>query len=143
MRKRMTLTGLLVAAATLGMAAGAPAQTPSRKIIEIVMTSYKYEPSQIRITEGDTVVIRLKNADQTGRRHNFSSTYLLNIPLTLRGDGEEGTNEGRKFVAVEAGKQAEFEFVAKGRGSYAFICTVFDHAIRGQTGALIVGAPAQ
>jgi FtsP/CotA-like multicopper oxidase with cupredoxin domain len=90
------------------------------------------------VTEGETVVIRLKNTDPVGRRHNLASAYFANIPLTLRGDGEEGTNEGRKFVVVDAGRQAEFEFTAKNRGSYAFICSLFDHAARGQTGVLIV-----
>lgn len=143
MRFRVLLAMVLLVGVMLGVTKPVPAQTPSRKVIEVTMTSFKFEPSEIRVNEGDTVVIRLRNADQAGRRHNLASAYLLNIPLTLRGDGEEGTNEGRKFVAVEAGKQAEFEFVAKGRGSYAFICTVFDHAIRGQTGVLIVGAPGQ
>ncbi|OFX32579.1 MAG: hypothetical protein A2Z07_03705 [Armatimonadetes bacterium RBG_16_67_12] len=143
MPTRMTLAGLLVAVTTLGLAATVPAQTPARKVVEITMTSYKFEPSQVRINEDDAIIIRLKNADPTGRRHNFSSAYLLNIPVTVRGDGEEGTNEGRRFVAVEAGKQAEFEFVAKGRGSFAFICSVLNHAILGQTGVLTVAAPGQ
>jgi plastocyanin len=104
------------------------------------MMSYKFEPSQIRITEGETVIIRLKNVDPVGRRHNLASAYFANMTLTLRGDGEEGANEGRKFVVVDAGKQAEFEFVARNRGSYAFLCSLFDHASRGQTGMLIVQA---
>ncbi|MDR7417796.1 MAG: cupredoxin domain-containing protein [Armatimonadota bacterium] len=142
MYARLALVGTLVAAVTLGMVAAAPAQTtPPKRVIEVSMTSYKFEPSQLRVTEGETVVIRLKNVDPAGRRHNMASAYFATIPLTLRGDGEEGTNEGRKYVVVSAGKEAEFEFVARNRGSYAFICSLFDHAARGQTGTLIVQAP--
>lgn len=138
---RWAVVGLMTVVVLLSAAAGVPAQTPARRVVEITMTSYKFEPNQIRVIEGETVVIRLKNPDPTGRRHNLATAYLLNIPIILRGDGEEGISEGRKYVAVEAGKQAEFEFVARGRGSYAFICSVLDHAARGQTGALIVSAP--
>lgn len=138
---RMALVGLLSAAVTLAMAAAVPAQTPPKTVIEVSMTSYKFDPSQIRVNEGETIVIRLKNADPIGRRHNLASAYFANIPLTLRGDGQEGMNEGRKFVVVDAGKQVEFEFVARNRGSYAFICSLFDHASRGQTGILLVQAP--
>jgi plastocyanin len=141
MRAPLVAAGVLVAAVTLGMAPSVPAQSPPRKVIEVVMTSYKFEPNQIRVTEGETVVVRLKNADPVGRRHNLASAYFANIPLALRGDGEEGTSEGRKFVVVDAGKQAEFEFTARGRGSYAFICSLFDHAARGQTGVLLVQPP--
>jgi plastocyanin len=141
MQARVVMAGLLAAAVILGMTTGVPAQTPPRRVIEVSMTSYKFEPNQIRVTEGETVVIRLKNADPVGRRHNLASAYFANIPLALRGDGEEGTTEGRKFVVVDAGKQAEFEFTAKNRGSYAFICSLFDHAARGQTGVLLVQAP--
>ncbi len=138
MRTRVLLTGLLVTAATLGITATVPAQTPSRKVIEVTTTSYKYEPNQIRFNEGDTVVIRLRNIDPVGRAHNFSSAYLLNIPVTVRGDATQGTNEGRKWIAVDAGKTGEFEFVAQGRGSFAILCSLFDHASRGHTGALFV-----
>jgi plastocyanin len=138
MRARVLLTGLLVAAATLGITATVPAQAPQRKIIEITTTSYKYEPNQVRFNEGDTVVIRMRNIDPVGRAHNFSTAYLLNIPVTVRGDATQGTSEGRKWIAIDAGKSAEFEFVAHGRGSFAILCSLFDHASRGHTGALFV-----
>ncbi len=142
MRAGVLAAGLLAATVTLGGATGSPAQAPPKRTIEIVMTSYKYEPNLLRLADGETVVLRLRNADQFGRTHNFASAFLLNIPLIVRGDGLEGIAEGRKFVSVEAGKTAEVEFTVRGRGSYAFLCTLFDHAARGQTGMLIVGAPA-
>ena len=138
MATRALLSGLLVAAVVAGAAAAVVAQTPPRKVIEITVTSYKYDPNQIKITEGDAVVIRLRNVDPFGRAHNFSTAYLLNIPVAVRGDVSQGTSEGRRWIAVEAGKTGEFEFVAQGRGSFPIICSLFDHASRGHTGALFV-----
>ncbi|MDR7485574.1 MAG: cupredoxin domain-containing protein [Armatimonadota bacterium] len=138
MRAQHLLAALLIAGILIGLSTSAPAQTSTRKVFEVAMTSFKYEPNQLRFNEGDTVVIRLRNIDPFGRPHQVASTYLLNIPLIVRGDAQQGINEGRKFVTVEAGKQAEFEFVAQGRGSYAFICALFNHAINGQTGMLFV-----
>jgi plastocyanin len=140
MRARSLAVLLLVAMTTLAMAAAVRAQAP-RKIVEITTTSYKYEPSTIRITEGDTVIIRIRNIDPVGRAHNFSTAYLLNIPVTVRGDATQGVSEGRKWIALDAGKSAEFEFVAQGRGSFAILCSLFDHASRGHTGMLFVQAP--
>lgn len=135
------LAGLAVAAMALAMPAPAPAQIPPRKVvIEMTTTSYKYEPDTIRFHEGDTVVIRIRNIDPFGRAHNFSTAYLLNIPVTVRGDATQGTSEGRKWIALDAGKSAEFEFVAQGRGSFAILCSLFDHAARGHTGMLFVQA---
>jgi plastocyanin len=134
-------TGLvLLAAVTLGTAAAVRAQAPPRKVIDITTTSYKYEPSTIKFNEGDTVVIRMRNIDPVGRAHNFSTAYLLNIPVTVRGDATQGVSEGRKWIAIDAGKSAEFEFVAHGRGSFAILCSLFDHASRGHTGMLFVQA---
>jgi len=138
MATRALLGGLLVAAVVTWTAAAVVAQTPPRKVIEVTVTSYKYEPNQLRINEGDAVVIRLRNVDPFGRAHNFSTAYLLNIAVTVRGDVTQGTSEGRRWIAVEAGKTGEFEFVATGRGSFPIICSLFDHASRGHTGALFV-----
>jgi plastocyanin len=142
MRLRRLRDIALVAAAVAIVGTAATAQTPSRRVIEVTMTSYKYDPSQITVSEGDVVVIRLRNIDPFGRAHNFSTAYLLNVPVTVRGDATQGVNEGRRWIAVEAGKTGEFEFVAKGRGSYPIICSLFDHAARGHTGALFVQTPA-
>jgi plastocyanin len=138
MIRRLQLLGLLVIVAMLLVPTAAPAQA-TRKVFEITMASFKFEPNLIRFQEGDTVVLRLINADQSGRAHDLASVYLLDIPLTIRGDGRESVSEGRKRIFVDAGKRAEVEFVAKGRGSFAFICSLFAHAAQGMTGAFIVG----
>lgn len=137
MKIRFLIAAALLVAVTLGISTAGTAQTSSRKVIEITMTSFKFEPSDIRVNEGETVVIRLRNADARFP-HNVASRYFTNIPLTVRGDGQEGSGEERKFVRVDAGKAAEFEFVATNRGSYAFICSVFTHAFSGMTGQIYV-----
>lgn len=142
MKYRSVIAGLAVAGMALAMPSAVPAQTPARKVFEVTMTSYKYEPAEFRFNEGDTVVIRMRNIDPAGRPHNISTRYWLDISLTLRGDTRQGTSEDRKWVALDAGKQGEVEFVARGRGSFAILCTIFDHASRGQTGALFVLPPA-
>ncbi len=140
MRYRPLTFGVVLAAVMLGLSAAAPAQTPARRVIEVTMSEYKYEPNQIRFNEGETVVLKLTNA---GPRfvHNLSSRFWLDITLTVRGDGRQGISEDRKWVALDAGKSAEVEFVAKGRGSFAILCSIFDHASRGHTGAFFVQAP--
>jgi len=138
---KVALISLLLATLTLGVSTAVPAQTPRKVVIEVKMDSFKFEPSQIKFNEGDTVVLKLINVDSRGRPHNFSSSWLVNIPLAVRGDASESTFEGRKAVRVESGKTAEVEFVAKGRGSAAFLCSLFNHAESGMTGALFIQAP--
>ncbi len=137
---RLVMIGVLIAILTLSFSTAVPAQMSHRVVIEVKMESFKFEPSQIKFNEGDTVVLKLMNVDAQGRPHNFSSSWLVNVPLTIRGDGSESSFEGRKAVRVEAGKSAEVEFVAKGRGSAAFLCSLFTHAANGMTGAFFIGA---
>ncbi|MBI3998939.1 MAG: cupredoxin domain-containing protein [Armatimonadetes bacterium] len=128
-------------AAALTFTAALPAQTTPRRVIEVTLSEYKYEPNQIRFHEGESVVLKLKNI---GPRlaHNMSSRYWLDIPLTIRGDARQGISEDRKWVALDVGREVEVEFIAKGRGSYAVICSIFDHAVQGHTGAFFVLPPA-
>lgn len=139
MKLRFLVVAALVVAVTLGISTAGTAQTSARKVIEITMTSFKFEPSVIQVNEGDTVVIRLRNGDDTRRFvHNIASRYFVNIPLTVRGPAQEAVEEGRKYVQLTAGQSAEIEFVAANRGSYAFICSVFIHSFAGMTGQIFV-----
>lgn len=142
MKHRSAVVGLAVAGMALAMPSAVPAQTPARKVFEVTMTSWKYEPAEFRFNEGDAVIIRMRNIDPFGRAHNISTRYWTDIPLTVRGDARQGVGEDRKWVALDVGKQGEVEFIARGRGSFAILCTIFDHASRGQTGAFFVLPPA-
>jgi uncharacterized cupredoxin-like copper-binding protein len=136
---RTALTALLVVGLIVGLSTAVLAQTGRRVVVEVTMDSFKFEPAQIRFSEGDTVVLRLSNVDTRNRRHNMASAWLTNVELTLRGDLQQGTSEGRKWVALDPGKQGEVEFVARGRGSAAFLCSLFNHADQGMTGTFIIG----
>ncbi len=139
MNVRVVFAGLLVVGLLLGGGSPAPAQT--KRVIKITMSSWKFEPNIIKLNDGDTVVLELVNVDPQ-RPHNISSAFLNPVNLTIRGDGVQGMSpDGLKRVQVEAGKSAEVEFVARGRGQASFVCTVFDHASRGMTGALILWPP--
>jgi len=137
MRFQSLITALMLAGITLGLATAVPAQTSQRRVIEVTMSEFKYEPNQIEFREGETVVLKLNNV---GPRfvHNISSRYWLNISLTIRGDVRQGVSEDRRWVALDPGKSGEVEFVAQGRGSFAILCSIFDHASRGHTGAFFV-----
>jgi uncharacterized cupredoxin-like copper-binding protein len=141
MKVRFLIVALLLVTATLALAKPVPAQTGRRVVIDMKWDSFSFTPSQLKFNEGDTVVLKIANVDARGRRHNLASSWLNNVQLTTRGSVEEGTSEGRKWVAVSAGQQGEVEFVARGRGSAAFICSLFNHAEQGMTGAFFVGAP--
>ncbi len=133
----MALVGVLLVAITLGTAQSVPAQALTRRVIDVSLSEFKFEPSQISFNEGETVVIRVRNV---GPRfpHNIAARYWVNVPLTVRGEGRQGVEEERKLVLVDVGKSAEIEFVAQGRGSAAFICSLFTHAIAGMTGAFFI-----
>jgi len=127
--------GVLVLAAV----PGAPAQAQAKRVIRVVATSYKFEPSLIQVQSGETVVLQVVNADAEGRNHSIAAQLFTAVPVTARGDVfRQGTAEGRRFFAVEPGKQIEVEFVASIRGTFPFICGISDHAAKGQVGAINV-----
>ncbi|MDR7562975.1 MAG: cupredoxin domain-containing protein [Armatimonadota bacterium] len=134
------LLSLLAVAVGAALSASA-ASAPSRKVFRISMTSFKFDPSIIRFHEGDRVVLQLVNEDPQ-RPHNIASAYFDQVELTVRGEFRRGTtSDGRPFVFVEPGNQAEVEFVARGRGQYSFLCSVGQHAAQGMTGAFAILPP--
>ncbi len=136
MTARILAVGVLAMVLLFGVSGPAPAQT--KRVIKINLSSWKFEPDIIKTNEGDTVVLQLVNVDSQ-RPHNIASAFLNTVNFTVRGDAAQGTTpEGWKHVQVEPGKTGEVEFVAKGRGQVVFICSVFDHATRGMTGAMII-----
>lgn len=111
----------------------------STKVIRISMVSFQFTPSLITVNQGDTVVLQLVNEDPDRRNHSFAARWLVGRQVTVRGQiAREGVDDERRFFAVAPGTQAEIEFVANDRGSFPFVCGVFDHGSRGQTGAINV-----
>ncbi len=136
MRVRISAATLVVVVLFFGLSIGSPAQT--RRVIHIAMSSYKFEPNLFFVNEGDTVVLQLENVDPR-RPHNFDSPYLSSVDFTVTGQFKQDVaKNGTKYVLVEPGQKAEMTFVAKGRGQYGFVCSVFNHASQGETGAFVV-----
>ncbi|MDR7584179.1 MAG: cupredoxin domain-containing protein [Armatimonadota bacterium] len=140
MRRRILLVGLTVVLVGL-LPASVPAQT--RRVVQVAMTSYRFEPSLITVRQGETVIIQAVNADPERRNHSIAAALFAAIPVTVRGEvARQGEFEGRRFFVAEPGKGFELEFTASQRGTFTFICGVSDHAARGQVGAITVLPPA-
>lgn len=139
MRIGIVLMGALAVVLLYSLSTVSLAQ-PTR-VIRVSLVSFKFEPDLIIMNEGDKVVLQLQN-DDPRRNHNIASLYLQTVDLTVTGDAKVGvTPDGLKYVLLEPGKKAVVEFVARGRGQFSFICSVFNHAALGETGAFIVWPP--
>ncbi|OLD36718.1 MAG: hypothetical protein AUI83_25600 [Armatimonadetes bacterium 13_1_40CM_3_65_7] len=125
MRVRFQILAVPVIAALLfGVGAASPATAKTARVINIAMSSYKFEPNLFFVNEGDTVVLQLENIDKQ-RPHAFNSPYLSQVNFTVSGQFVQGvTPDGTKYVRLEPGQKAEITFVAQGRGQYGFICSL-------------------
>lgn len=84
-------------------------------------------------------MLQLVSSDPERNSHSVAAELFARIPVTSRGDvSRTGVFDGRRFFAVDPGKQFEVEFVASERGSFAFFCGISDHGARGQVGAINV-----
>ncbi|MBM3450482.1 MAG: hypothetical protein FJX78_05805 [Armatimonadetes bacterium] len=143
-KARAVLVASLAAAVTLTAVGVSPAQqpAPTRRVFNVSMTSWKFVPEIIQFNEGDTVVINLSNDDTLPRNHDITSAFFNHVDVKTVAPMRTGkTDEGRPFFRLGRGEKATMEFVARGRGTTAFLCSVFDHATRGMTGAFNVTAP--
>jgi uncharacterized cupredoxin-like copper-binding protein len=119
-----------------GLSAGSPAQT--KRVISITMESYAFKPNMFFVNAGDLVVLQLQNV-ATDRPHAFNSPYLSNVDFTAAGQYKEGVaKDGTKYFELEPGQKVEITFVAKTPGQYGFVCNLYNHAAKGQTGAFVV-----
>jgi plastocyanin len=144
MRLRTILPALFLLAALILPVVTTPAraQTGPRKVIQISMVSYKFTPALITVNQGDTVVLQISNDDPDRRNHAIAARLFTRIEATATGDFRTGVGDERRFFAAEPGKKFELTFLASECGSFPFVCGVFDHGARGQTGAINVLAPA-
>lgn len=109
-----------------------------RRVFQITMVSYKFTPDLIQVNQGDTVVLQLSNEDLERRTHSIAARLFIRIPVTARGSFRTGIDDERRFFSAEPGRRFEIEFVAQERGSFGFVCEIFDHGARGQVGAINV-----
>lgn len=82
-------------------------------IIEIVAAELKFAPNRWRMTLGDTVTIRIANAD--GQQHNLRLAGL---------DGEYDTDDDALTLpdAIAPGETGDLTFVPEVDGNYTFRC---------------------
>lgn len=102
------------------------------------MTSYAFTPALITVNRGDTVVLQVSNDDAERRNHSIAARLFMQVEPKATGEFRTGVGDERRFFAAEPGKKFELEFVAAQAGTFPFVCGVFDHGARGQTGAINV-----
>jgi len=144
MRMRVVLAAVVLAAALIlpTLTAPAQAQTGARKVFQISMVSYRFTPALITVNRGDTVVLQMSNDDPDRRNHSIAARLFTQIEVKATGQFRTGLGDERRFFAAEPGQKFELEFVAAQAGTFPFVCGVFDHGARGQTGAINVLAAA-
>lgn len=150
MRMRWTLFGLvLVAVVVITAAAALSGQAQGvKKTIKISMVSYKFIPDTVAasfgdspimsINRGETVVLQFSNDDPERRNHSFAARWLVNMDVQARGQVRTGTGDERRFFAAQPGEKFELEMTFNQAGSFPFVCGVFDHGAKGQTGVFNV-----
>lgn len=102
-----------------------PSQTASSnatdevKSFTIDAANFAFSMDEIRVKEGDTVRVTLKNTEGF---HDFMIDAFA----------------GAKTTRLEAGKEETIEFVADKKGSFEYYCSVGSHRAMGMRGTLIV-----
>lgn len=84
---------------------------PQERIIEVTASQWKFEPNEIVVNKGDTVILRITSsldADPSFDAHGFL-ILGYDVPNTV----------------LPKGEVVEVKFVADKAGSYPFICTIF------------------
>ncbi len=128
MRRPLMLLCLLAAAAP---AAAAP-QWRRASAVEIRVSSFDFEPKEIRLRAGQPVRLLLVNmGDQD---HDFSSAAFF-AASEIRPRDAKGAEGGR--VEVGAGETVSIALVPR-PGRYKLRCSNLLHRVMGMTGTIIV-----
>jgi plastocyanin len=113
---------LLVASVT------APAQEPH--VVQVQLSSFKFEPAEIHLRAGEPVVLRLTNTSNGG--HNFAAPQFFGAATIQDGGGlEDGA------IEVPSGQTREIR-LAPARGTYRLRCTHTLHTTFGMSGSIVV-----
>jgi len=122
MRAWLLLPLLLVASVT------APAQEPH--VVQVQLSSFKFEPAEIHLRAGEPVVLRLTNTSNGG--HNFAAPQFFGAATIQDGGGlEDGA------IEVPSGQTREIR-LAPARGTYRLRCTHTLHTTFGMSGSIVV-----
>ena len=112
----------------LAAPAATPAQ-PAARTVEVQLTSFDFNPDEIRLTAGQPIVLRLTNPGRGG--HNFSAPQFFAAARVDAGPVEDGAVEVPGHRAVEVR-------LVPAAGRYRLRCTHIFHTTLGMRGTIIV-----
>ncbi len=115
------------------LAAAAPPPASPAAVIPVILSSYSFTPSAVRINHGQRIVLRLTNDSDRG--HNFVSRDFF-AGATLDPASQRLVKRGAVEVARHA--TVEVRMLAPAAGRYKLTCTHFTHTMRGMTGEIVV-----
>ena len=112
----------------LAASVAAPAQEP--RIVQVQLSSFKFEPEEIHLRAGEPVVLRLTNTSNGG--HNFAAPQFFGAAAIQSGSGlEDGA------IEVPEGQTREIR-LTPARGTYRLRCTHTLHTTFGMSGSIVV-----
>lgn len=100
----------------------APVEKEGKKIVEMRAESFRFEPDNIKVLQGDTIIFAVNNV--SGSEHNF----------TIRNPQQEIL----KYMDIPALRTARFEVTFQEPGIYEFYCDKPLHAAFGMKGQVEV-----
>lgn len=120
----------------LGIAIASPGPVggqPSAQVIAIELDSFKFTPSTIAMTHGQSYVLRLTNLSEGG--HDFAAPKFFSVARIAPGDSRM-LEDGQ--VEVRGGQTLSIRLVAPAPGTYRVVCTHFLHSTLGMKGRIVV-----
>jgi uncharacterized cupredoxin-like copper-binding protein len=109
------------------------------RTINVVMTEFAYEPSEIAVKQGETVKLVLVN--EGGVLHDITSDGFHGDAQVVDGSSHDHDEPVSHFHATaEAGLQTELIFTADEVGEFDLFCSVPGHRDLGMTAVLVVTA---
>lgn len=129
------VAALALAACTSGAApasttpaSSAPASSTSRRVIEIEATdNLKFEPAQVAIKVGETVIFRVKNSGAIPHK------FMVGPKQAVDAASAEGTAE---LEDIQGGQTKDLEFTFANAGTFEFACHVPGHFEAGMVGTV-------
>ncbi|WP_340267823.1 cupredoxin domain-containing protein [Sphingobium mellinum] len=135
MPRLRTLIPLCAACALASAGAAQPVADnwANARPLTVTLSSFRFEPSDIRLDHGVAYDLRLANRSTGG--HDFASPAFF-AQAQLRSDDMAKVRNGR--IEVDGGDSVEIHLIAPAPGTYKVHCTHFMHSAFGMTGHIIV-----
>lgn len=115
------------------LAGAAQPGTAPPQTINVHLNNFRFDPSVIRLTHGQSYVLHITN--DSGGGHNFVAKDFLKA-ATLDAGGRYLVRSGS--IEVPSQETVDIRFVAPHAGHYKIKCSHFLHAGFGMTGEIVV-----